>query len=159
MFKKLVIITSLILAMTACSSSKKKSDGANGITSGDLSFDPRGSDSGSISGLDTVYFVYDQATLSAKTKSTLRENAKWLKANSNANLQLEGHCDVRGSIEYNLALGERRAKAAKSYLVGLGVDASRLSVISYGKERLLDEGDSESAHSRNRRVNFVPISR
>lgn len=89
----------------------------------------------------------------------MRENAKWLKANSNANLQLEGHCDVRGSIEYNLALGERRAKAAKSYLVGLGVDASRLSVISYGKERLLDEGDSESAHSRNRRVNFVPISR
>tara|TARA_B100001248_G_scaffold262389_1_gene258009 strand:+ start:13650 stop:14138 length:489 start_codon:yes stop_codon:yes gene_type:complete len=162
MLKKLFIVCSLVLAVSACSSGKKKSGatGADaGISSEDLSFDPRGSDSEAIQGLETVNFGYDQATLSAAAKQALQQNAEWLKENSNANMQLEGHCDIRGSIEYNLALGERRARAVKSYLEGLGVSGDRLSVISYGKERLLDEGDSEAAHARNRRVNFVPIAR
>jgi len=159
MIKKLIIVSSLVIFAAACSSSSKKGSGGSGISAEDMSFDPRGSDSGAINGLDTVYFGYDQATLSESAKQELQENAEWLKSNPSVNLQLEGHCDIRGSIEYNLALGERRAKSAKQYLVGLGIDGDRLSVISYGKERLLDEGDSESAHARNRRVNFVPIAR
>jgi peptidoglycan-associated lipoprotein len=118
MLKKLFIIASLALAVSACSSGKKKGDGVSGtdagISSEDLSFDPRGSDSGAIQGLETVNFGYDQATLSASAKQALQNNAEWLKENPGANMQLEGHCDIRGSIEYNLALGERRARAVKS---------------------------------------------
>jgi len=161
MLKKLFIICSLVLTVSACSSGKKKStsEAGSGISSEDLSFDPRGSDSGEINGLSTINFGYDQASLTGAAKAALQSNAEWLKENSNANLQIEGHTDIRGSIEYNLALGERRARTVKSYMVGLGIDEDRMSVISYGKERLLDEGDSEAAHARNRRANFVPIAR
>jgi len=73
------------------------------------------------------------------------------------NIQIEGHCDSRGSIEYNLALGERRAKSVKAYLVSLGIEANRLNIISFGEEKPLADGDTESAHAQNRRANFVPI--
>jgi peptidoglycan-associated lipoprotein len=74
-------------------------------------------------------------------------------------LQIEGHCDSRGSIEYNLALGERRAKSVRAYLVNLGVSAKRLSVISYGKEKPIVQGDSEEAMAKNRRANFLPLGK
>ncbi len=160
MFKKSLLVGALIFGLAACSSSKKKGDdgSSGGISAEDMSFDARGSDSGQIQGLNSINFGYDQASLSPESKATLKENANWLKARSGTKLQIEGHCDTRGSTEYNLALGERRAKAVESYMAGLGVSKSNLSVISYGKERLLDEGDSESAHTRNRRANFVPLS-
>lgn len=161
MLKKFLLVSALVLSLAACSSSKKKGeeDGASGgISAQDMSFDVRGSDSGQIQGLNSINFGYDQSSLSAEAKATLQENAKWIKARSGTKLQIEGHCDIRGSTEYNLALGERRAKVVESYLVGLGVPKSSLSVISYGKERLLDESDSESAHAKNRRANFVPLS-
>jgi peptidoglycan-associated lipoprotein len=80
-----------------------------------------------------------------------------MKKNPNVNVQIEGHCDARGSIEYNIALGERRANAVKNYMTSLGIPGDRLSVISYGKEKPLNQGDSESAYAANRRANFVPL--
>lgn len=116
-----------------------------------------GSDSGNIAGLQTVNFDYDSATLSTETRKILADNAEWIRTNSAVTVQIEGHCDARGSVEYNLALGERRAKAVKSYLVSLGVDSKRMTIISYGEEKPLMTGDSESDYARNRRANFVPL--
>jgi peptidoglycan-associated lipoprotein len=104
--------------------------------------------------LEDVFFDYDSAALSGAAKRTLENNAGQLK-DADANVTIEGHCDERGTIAYNLALGERRAKAAKDYLVSLGVSANRLKIISYGKERPFDPGHTESAWSKNRRAHFV----
>lgn len=156
-----------LVAVVGCNTAKKK-DGADGsevstatdknIVNKEMNFDIQGSDSGKIDGLNTVNFDYDQSSLSADAKKKLGANAKWIKGNkSGVQVQIEGHCDERGSVEYNLALGERRAKAAKAYLVSLGVESKRLSIISYGKEKPLDRGDSESSMARNRRANFVPL--
>jgi peptidoglycan-associated lipoprotein len=104
--------------------------------------------------MDTVYFEFDQATLSDTAKDTLVRNAEWLRSNGNARIQVEGNADERGTPEYNLALGERRAVAVKSYLTSLGVDGSRLVVLSYGEERPADTGHGEDAWAKNRRVDF-----
>lgn len=122
-----------------------------------MSFDPQGSDSGKISGLATIFFEYDKSALSSDSKSKLKGNADWMKKNSSSTLQIEGHCDARGSVEYNLALGDRRAKAVKNYLESLGVEGRRMTIISYGKEKPMVSGDSESAFAKNRRANFVPL--
>lgn len=127
------------------------------IDSTPMSFDAAGSDSGKISGLQTVHFGYDKASLSAEDKGILQGNADWIKKNPTYKVQIEGHCDNRGTIEYNLALGERRANAVKAYLASLGVPAARLSVISYGKEKPLEQGETEDAYAKNRRANFVPV--
>ena len=104
--------------------------------------------------MDTVYFEFDQATLSDPAKDTLVRNAEWLRANPDVRVQVEGNADERGTPEYNLALGERRAAAVKSYLSSLGVENSRLVTISYGEERPADPGHSEDAWTKNRRVDF-----
>ncbi len=109
--------------------------------------------------LETVYFAYDSYSLNSTARGVLKASAQWLKDNSSATAQIEGHCDERGTTEYNLALGERRANAAKDYLVRLGVDAGRLSIISYGEERPQDSGHDESAWSKNRRAAFVLLSK
>ena len=109
--------------------------------------------------LETVYFAYDRASLEAGARGILRSNAEYLKTNSGATARIEGNCDSRGSAEYNLALGERRALAAKQYLVDLGVDASRLSTISYGEERPAVRGQTEAAFAKNRRDDFLPTAR
>lgn len=125
------------------------------VQSKDMSFDVQGSDSGNISGLFTINFDFDKATLTADGKVKAQKNAEWMKANESAMLQIEGHCDRHGSIEYNLALGERRAKTVKDYMVNLGVNANKLTTISYGKEKPLDMGDTEIADGKNRRANFI----
>ncbi|MCC7404353.1 MAG: OmpA family protein [Bdellovibrionales bacterium] len=160
----LVFVALTLVFGVSCSSKQKKEEttttdvGADPSISGQaMSFDPMGSDSGKINGLETVNFDYDQATLTAAARKTLAGNANWIKTNSGMTIQVEGHCDARGSIEYNLSLGERRAKAVKNYLVSLGIDAKRMTIISYGKEKLLAQGDSEGDHARNRRANFVPL--
>ena len=122
-----------------------------------IEFDPKGSDGGKISGLSTVYFDYDKAALSGDARKKLAQNAEWIKNNPTASLQIEGHTDERGSVEYNLSLGERRAKSVRDYLTSLGVDAKRLTIISYGEEKPIATGDSESAWGKNRRANFVPL--
>ena len=104
--------------------------------------------------LDNVYFGFNEATLSDQAKNTLVRDAEWLRTNPDVRLQVEGHCDERGTAEYNLALGERRTEAVKSYLSSLGIDVSRLRTISYGKERPVDPGHTEEAWAKNRRVEF-----
>ncbi len=105
--------------------------------------------------VQTVYFGFDSSTLTDQTRTQLRANADWLKANPGHALVMGGHCDERGTKEYNLALGERRASAARDYLASLGVDISGLRVISYGEEDPADAGHSEDAWSKNRRCTFV----
>jgi len=102
-----------------------------------------------------VFFDFDKYNLSAEAKGTLEANARELKRISDASITVEGHCDERGTKAYNLALGEKRAGAAKDYLVSLGVTASRITTISYGKERPFDSGHDETAWAKNRRAHFV----
>lgn len=98
-----------------------------------------------------VYFGYDRYDLTARAQNTLRKQAEWLLDNTSADLVVAGHADERGTREYNLALGARRAEATKNFLVALGVSASRVRTISYGKERPAITGSNESAWSQNRR--------
>lgn len=109
---------------------------------------------GDIAGLNRIYFGFDQFTLSDEARATLANNADYLKANPGLNIRIEGHTDERGSDEYNLALGERRANAAKSYLVSLGIAPNRLNIISFGEEMPLTVGSDESAWAQNRRAEF-----
>jgi peptidoglycan-associated lipoprotein len=104
--------------------------------------------------LDSVYFDFDQATLTEVSRETLVRNAEWLRAHPDTRVQVEGNADERGTPEYNLALGERRAAAVKVYLSSLGIDGSRLVTISYGEERPAEPGQSEAAWAKNRRVDF-----
>ena len=99
----------------------------------------------------TVYFGYDESTLSAEAQATLDRQAAFLKANPTIRIVIEGHCDERGTREYNLALGDRRASAARDYLVAKGVNASRLTTISYGKERPAVGGSNDTSYALNRR--------
>ena len=102
-----------------------------------------------------VYYGYDTAELSAEARTALDANAAVLKKYPSWTVTIEGHCDERGTAEYNLALGERRAAAAQSYLVALGVPASRVKTVSYGKEFPFDPGHDEAAWAKNRRAHFV----
>lgn len=101
---------------------------------------------------DRVFYGYDSSVLTAEAQDTLQRQADWLKSNQNVNIVLEGHCDERGTREYNLALGERRATAARNYLVSLGVPAGRVNTVSYGKERPAVLGSDEGAWAKNRRA-------
>ena len=105
--------------------------------------------------LSDVFFDFDQYNLTSEAKTTLEGNAREMKRVGDASITIEGHCDERGTKAYNLALGEKRAGAAKDYLVSLGVTASRITTISYGKERPFDPGHDESAWAKNRRGHFV----
>jgi peptidoglycan-associated lipoprotein len=102
-------------------------------------------------GMRDVFFAYDSWTISEDGRQALTRNAEWIKANQNALVKVEGHCDERGTSAYNLVLGEKRAKAARNYLVELGVGANRLSVVSYGKERPSCTEHAESCYQQNRR--------
>ena len=161
------VIVAVIAALSvSCASKKKNTDvgaDANGnmdpnVAAKDIGFDSSGSDSGKIAGLASVRFDYDSSTLSSDSRRQLAENAEWIKSHAGVTVQVEGHTDSRGSVEYNLALGERRAKSVKTYLSSLGVDAKRMTIISYGEEKPIDPADNESAFSKNRRANFVPLA-
>jgi peptidoglycan-associated lipoprotein len=110
-----------------------------------------------VSSLMRVNFEYDQYVLTAGARATLKNNAAYLKAKG-VRVQIEGHCDERGSDEYNLALGEKRALAVKNYLVSLGVPADRMSIISYGEEIPLVMGSTEEAWAQNRRAEFKELN-
>ena len=100
---------------------------------------------------DRVFFATNESVLTTASRETLRKQAAWLRKNSDITVVLEGHADERGTREYNLALGERRANAAKDYLMTYGISSNRISVISYGKERPVDSGSNPLAWSKNRR--------
>jgi peptidoglycan-associated lipoprotein len=143
----LVLMASLIL--TACATTKKVS--MDGQMQGDVY---TGTDTVEYlaSGVpDRVFFATNESVLTTASRDTLRKQANWLRENSGINVVLEGHADERGTREYNLALGERRANAAKDYLMTYGVSADRISVISYGKERPVASGSNPLDWSKNRR--------
>ena len=109
-------------------------------------------------GFETVYFDFDKSDLRQDARNSLAKNAEtMLKAKAGAKVSIEGHCDERGSAEYNLALGERRAKSVQQYLLTLGVQPERLSVVSYGKEKPAVQGNEEAAWAKNRRAEFVVV--
>jgi len=110
---------------------------------------------GAASPLKDVFFDYDKSNIRDDQKAALNDNAGWLKGNAQAKLLIEGHCDERGTAEYNLGLGERRAKGVKDYLIAAGIAADRISTISYGKERPFVLGHDESAWKWNRRGHFA----
>jgi peptidoglycan-associated lipoprotein len=108
-----------------------------------------------VPGLGDVFFDFDKSELRADTDTQLRTNANWMQANRARRVVVEGHCDERGTNEYNLALGERRANSVKTHIVNLGIDASRLKTVSYGEEKPFADGHDEDAWARNRRAHFV----
>lgn len=157
--------TTLMVALLAVGCASKKptntqDDAATGGTdtsaNSGLNLELNGdSDSNSAGGLKTVFFAVDSSNFDSDGKEALKSNADFMKTNAAVDIQVEGHADERGGRQYNLALGERRAKAVRDYLVALGVESKRLSVISYGNERPKSEGNDESSWSQNRRANFV----
>jgi peptidoglycan-associated lipoprotein len=103
---------------------------------------------------EDIYFDFDKSTLTPAAQDNLMQKAEWLRENPDATVTIGGHCDNRGTPEYNLALGDRRAESAKAFLVDLGIDASRLTTISYGEERPVDPRNNEEAWAKNRRDHF-----
>jgi peptidoglycan-associated lipoprotein len=153
LFVKSIAVISAVFLLTACETTPNSSssqDGSGSMNGGPVT--PGSQDDLAQNVGDRVFFALDSSQLSTEAQSTLERQSAWLKQYPNVNVTVEGHCDERGTREYNLALGERRAAATKKYLVGLGIAASRISTISYGKERPAVIGSDESAWSQNRRA-------
>ncbi len=104
-----------------------------------------------------IYFAFDKYNIRPKDATILRQNYQWFKANPGKKVRIEGHCDERGTVEYNLALGQKRADSAKAFLVNLGVDPNLIETVSYGKERPFDPRHNQEAWAKNRRAHFVQI--
>ena len=148
-FKNTFLVMAVCLVLSACATKKVSTVGNQ--MQGDVY---TGTDTVEYlaSGVpDRVFFATNESVLTTRSRDTLRKQAAWLRKNPDINVVLEGHADERGTREYNLALGERRANAAKDYLMTYGISASRISVISYGKERPVDSGSNPLAWSKNRR--------
>lgn len=154
MNKTALALISSLFVLAACSADSTTSGSADG--KGNLSNLGGPYAAGSSTELatnvgDRVFFAYDSSVLTSEAQMVLDRQAEWLKGNANINVAIEGHCDERGTREYNIALGERRASATKDYLVSAGVSGGRVSIISYGKERPAVVGNDEGAWSQNRR--------
>src|SRR5258705_11681906 len=159
-----LLAVALTLVVTGCPSKPKpglgdaSSAGQGGLGSGgSLDRFKSGMGPGEGGPLADVHFDYDRYDLAEQERSTLQQNAQWLKQNSGAKAEIEGHCDDRGTVEYNLALGAKRAKSVKDYLVTLGIPGDRLSTISYGEELPLCHEETESCWQRNRRAHSVVL--
>lgn len=167
MFNKILLLITLAVFISACTTTKKDTADASGTGSGnaDASVSADSDDTtlggpavepGSQEDLivnvgDRVFFGYNSSELDTDAQQLLQDQAAWLKQYSEKSITIEGHCDERGTREYNLALGEQRAQAVKNWLILLGIDTSRLSTISYGKERPAVIGSNDGAWSQNRR--------
>jgi peptidoglycan-associated lipoprotein len=157
----LLPVAAAALLLAACESDAPKTDGGTPVTTTQNNPAPQGIKPGSLEDFrvnvgDRVFFGYDKFDLSADARRTLERQAAWLKQYGSVRVVIEGHADERGTREYNLALGERRANSQKDYLVALGIPAARLSTVSYGKERPAVLGSNEAAWSQNRRGVSVP---
>ena len=147
-FKKILIVLLASFALTACATSKKQT----GAMQSDVYTGSETVKFLATGVKDRVFFATNKSTLTTAARDTLRKQAAWMrKKGKNITFSIEGHADERGTREYNLALGERRANAAKDYLMTYGVAGNRLSVISYGKERPVDSGSNPLSWSKNRR--------
>ena len=148
-YRNAILVLLMSLVLTACATKKTTTTGAQ--MQGDVY---TGTDTVKYlaDGVpDRVFFATNESVLTTRSRETLRKQAAWLRKNKKINVTLEGHADERGTREYNLALGERRANAAKDYLMTYGISENRISVISYGKERPVDSGSNPLAWSKNRR--------
>jgi len=125
------------------------------VDAGGLGQEALSDESGEGGPLADIHFEYDQSALTDEARATLEKHASWIQAHAGLRISIEGHCDDRGTVEYNLALGEQRARAAYDYLATLGVPKTRLNTVSYGKERPVDNGTSEAAWAKNRRAHFA----
>ena len=166
MFYKFLISALLVLFVSACATKPKDAadSSGSGSTSGDSSVSEGSITETAGSGIvlgsqedlivnvgDRVFFGYDSSDLDSDALELLQDQVAWLKQNSDVSVTIEGHCDERGTREYNLALGEKRAQAVKNYLIGLGINPDRVSTISYGKERPAVVGSNDGAWAQNRR--------
>jgi len=164
MLKKFLLIIFAVSFIASCATTPKDEADSSGsgsageltttdgyTTAGDGSVVPGTQEDLLVNVGDRVFFDYDSSELDADNQELLQAQAAWLKQHNNVSVTLEGHCDERGTREYNLALGEKRAQAVRSYLVSLGIDSSRLSTISYGKERPAVVGSNDAAWGQNRR--------
>jgi peptidoglycan-associated lipoprotein len=152
------VLVAATLAFSACSKKPVQEEAA--LPSAANADETMGdSDNGKAMGLQTVYFGYDAYTLSAEAKTVLKTNAQIMKDNPSLKIQVEGHCDQRGGIQYNIALGEKRSNGVQKFLTGQGIAKDRISVISFGKEKPVDPSENEAAYAKNRRGNFVVTSR
>ena len=164
MFYKFLLSLFLMLFVAACSTKPKDSADASGsgtagvfnesegtLTESSPSIVPGSQEDLIVNVGDRVFFGYDSAELDSDAQELLQDQVAWLKQHSSVNVSIEGHCDERGTREYNLALGEKRAQAVKNYLISLGVAATRVGAVSYGKERPAVIGSSEAAWGQNRR--------
>ena len=159
MHSKLIGLLGVLLLLAACSSPPPEAPpaappggpgGAGGI--GSRNIVPGSQQDLEASAGDRIFFSFDRSDISPEAREILTRQADWLRRYPNVTVTIEGHCDERGTREYNLALGERRAQAAKNVLVALGIPASRISTISYGKERPAVVGSTEEAYAQNRRA-------
>ena len=167
MFYKFFISIFMVLFVAACATTPKDSADSSGSGSSSSGSDVSSegtitetTGSGIVSGSqedlivnvgDRVFFGYDSSDLDSDALELLQDQVAWLKQNSDVSVTIEGHCDERGTREYNLALGEKRAQAVKNYLIGLGINPDRISTISYGKERPAVVGSNDGAWAQNRR--------
>ena len=145
--KRILMVVLACLLLTACATTKKQKTQIQGdVYTGTDTIEYLAT------GVpDRVFFATNKSTLTTASRDTLRKQAAWMRKNSSLNFTIEGHADERGTREYNLALGERRANAARDYLMTYGVSQNRLTVISYGKERPINSGSNPLAWSQNRR--------
>ncbi len=146
-YKNIFLVSLLSLVLTACATQKS----AGPQLQGDVYTGTDTVEYLAAGVPDRVFFATNESVLTTRSRDTLRKQAAWLRKNSDVTVVIEGHADERGTREYNLALGERRANAAKDYLMTYGISSNRISVISYGKERPVDSGSNPLAWSKNRR--------
>ena len=151
-FKNTLLVILACLVLSACATKKEATiDSIGGQIQGDVYTGTEGVKYLADGVPDRVFFATNESILTTASRETLRAQAAWLRKNSSINVVLEGHADERGTREYNLALGERRANSAKDYLMTYGISSDRISVLSYGKERPVDSGSTPLAWSKNRR--------
>jgi peptidoglycan-associated lipoprotein len=152
MIIRMIGLAAVVLLVAACSSNPPPGAGGgmHGMAGGPGSFAPGSQQDLAATAGDRVFFAYDQSDISSEGQQILQRQADWLKRYAQVTVTIEGHCDERGTREYNLALGERRASAVKNVLVAFGIPAARIQTISYGKERPIVVGSDEAGYAQNR---------
>jgi peptidoglycan-associated lipoprotein len=152
MIIRMLGLAAVVLMLAACSSAPPPATGGGPMPSGvgGPGYAPGSQQDLAATAGDRVFFAYDQSTISSEGQQILQRQAQWLQRYAQVSITIEGHCDERGTREYNLALGERRAQAVKNVLVALGVPAARIQMISYGKERPIVVGSDEAGYAQNR---------
>jgi peptidoglycan-associated lipoprotein len=150
MIIRMIGVAAALLLLAACSSPPPPASGSVPHGTGGPGFAPGSQQDLAATAGDRVFFAYDHSDISSEGQQILQRQSEWLKRYPQVSITIEGHCDERGTREYNLALGERRATAVKSVLVAMGIPAARIQTISYGKERPIVVGSDEAGYAQNR---------